>query len=150
MIGGCITSGKYNMTASLYTKTAEINPNTGQVKAKYVFNTDFSLIARGLANLRGKDSGTMQDYGNKLVEYHYLRVKTMQSMEEGDVILGILDADGQPYLNTEIQFVVLGITPTYEPFGTFLEYDVICNKAEVNINPALGIQSGDSMSVVGG
>ena len=150
MIGGCITSGKYNMTASLYRKTSSQNANTGQVKSEYVFDTEFPLIARGLANLRGKDSGTLQDYGNKLDEYHYLRVKTMQHMEEGDVITRIIDAGGQVYLDYDIQFIVIGITPTYEPFGTFMEYDIICNKSEVHVKIVdNAISTGDSVTVTG-
>jgi hypothetical protein len=135
MIGGCIMSGKYNMVANLFEKGVEVNENTGQSKAKYMLKSaDFSLIARGLANLRGKDSGTMQDWGNKLDEYHYLRVKTNEEMTEGDIITYIRDINGDVYLNETIQFVVLGVTPTYEPFGGFMEYDILCNRAEVNVN----------------
>jgi len=133
MIGGCVTSGKYNMTASLYTKTSDPNSKTGQIKARYVIKSaGFPCIARGLANLRGKDSGTMQDWGNKLDQYHYLRIKTMEQMDEGDLVTNILDSSGQVYLNSSIQFVVLGVTPTYEPFGSFMEYDIILNRAETN------------------
>lgn len=151
MIGGCITSGKYNMTATLYKKSGILNPKTGQVKANYLYNGEFSLMARGLTNLRGKDSGTMQDWGNKLNEYHFIHVKTMQHMDDGDIIHNIIDGDGMVYLDDEIQFVVLGITPTYDPFGRFLEYDVICNKAEVPVRLVQNIVSAqDSLGVVGG
>jgi len=135
VIGNCITDGKYNMTANLYAKTNEPNSKTGQVKARYVIkSTGFDCIARGLTNLRGKDSGTMRDWGNKLDDYHYLRIKTMQLMEAGDLVTHILDSDGNLYLNDSVQFVVLGVTPTYEPFGSFMEYDIILNKAEVNVS----------------
>jgi hypothetical protein len=53
MIGGCILSGKYNMTGMWYPKTTTTNSNTGQVKASYLNGQEISLIARGLANLRG-------------------------------------------------------------------------------------------------
>lgn len=133
MIGGCITSGKYNMTGRLYKKTTEQNPKTGQVKAAYHGYKEISLIARGLANLRGKDSGTEQDWGNKLDEYHYLRVKSMEKMIEGDILTRIKDASGEYYLDSNVQFVVIGVTPTYEPFGSFMEYDILCNISEVNV-----------------
>lgn len=133
MIGGCLTSGKYNMTGRVYKKTTEQNSKTGQVKAAYHLYNEVPMIARGLANLRGKDSGTEQDWGNKLDDYHYLRVKTQYKMDEGDIITRIMDADGKFYLDSEIQFVVIGVTPTYEPFGSFMEYDIICNMAEVMV-----------------
>jgi hypothetical protein len=129
--GGCITDGKYNMTAKLYTKDREVNPNTGQVKNTWGNAKTFNLVARGLANLRGKDSGTIQDFGNKLVEYHYLRVKTMQYMDEGQIIADIKDSNGQPYLKAGKQFVVIGVTPTFDPFGSFIEYDILCDEAEI-------------------
>ena len=133
MIGGCITSGKYNMTGRVYKKTTERNEKTGQVKAAYNTYIEVPLIARGLANLRGKDSGTEQDWGNKLDEYHYLRVKSMYKMVEGDILTQIKDADGEYYLDGQVQFIVIGVTPTYEPFGTFMEYDILCNLAEVEV-----------------
>jgi hypothetical protein len=133
MIGGCVLSGKYNMSAMWYQKSTSINSNTGQVKAEYLAGQEIVLVARGLANLRGKDSGTMQDYGNMLNEYHYLRIKTMQKMDEGDVVTQIKDANGELYLDGDVQFVILGVTPTYEPFGSFMEYDVLANKAEVYV-----------------
>ena len=133
MIGGCLTSGKYNMTGRVYRKETEQNSKTGQVKAVYQNYDEVPMIARGLANLRGKDSGTEQDWGNKLDDYHYLRIKTQFQMQEGDIVTKILDADGKYYLDSKIQFVVLGVTPTYEPFGSFMEYDIICNMAEVNV-----------------
>ena len=147
MIGGCVTSGKYNMVAELYKKNTVQNANTGQVKAQYVSSGSFSLIARGLANLRGKDSGTLQDYGNKLDQYHYLRVKTMQLMEEGDVVTGILDSNGKQYLDGEIQFIVLGVTPTFDPFGSFLEYDIICNRSDVIVKLATAVAGSDATTI---
>jgi hypothetical protein len=75
----------------------------------------------------------------------------MQKMDEGDVIYKILDADGQYYLDSNIQFVVLGVTPTYDPFGSFMEYDIICNKSEVSLNlPDHIAISNDSMQMAGG
>jgi hypothetical protein len=133
MIGGCLTSGKYNMTGRVYAKTTEQNTRSGQVKAVYSEYQEVPLIARGLANLRGKDSGTEQDWGNKLDEYHYLRVKSAYKMREGDILTKIRDADGQYYLDDRIQFIVIGVTPTYEPFGSFMEYDILCNLSEVNV-----------------
>lgn len=140
MIGGCITSGKYNMTGRVYRKTTQRNEKTGQVKAAYLGYKEISLIARGLANLRGKDSGTMQDWGNKLDEYHYLRVKTMDKIDEGDILTRIKDANGDYYLDPDVQFIVIGVTPTYEPFGTFMEYDILCNISEVNVRLDTDIQ----------
>lgn len=128
--GGCIIDGKYNMTADLYHKDRQVNANTGQVKAVYGNKRSFELVARGLSNLRGKDSGTIQDYNNKLVQYHYLRVKTQQKMTEDDIITNILDSDGLPYLEAGKQFLVIGVTPTYDPFGSFMEYDVLCDAAD--------------------
>lgn len=144
-------SGKYNMTAMWYPKTTSINSNTGQSSAEYLNGQQISLVARGLANLRGKDSGTMQNYGNMIDEYHYLRIKTMTKLDEGDVVTQILDADGEIYLDGDIQFVILGVTPTYEPFGSFMEYDILANRAEVYVNlPSEIISSGDVVSVSGG
>jgi hypothetical protein len=136
------------MTANVYTKDRQINPNTGQVKAVYGNAHPITLIARGLSNLRGKDSGTIQDYGNKLVEYHYLRVKTMYKMDEGAIISDILDADGKPYLEAGKQFVVIGVTPTFDPFGSFVEYDILCDEAEVPAVLSTGLER--AVSDVGG
>ena len=150
MIGGCISSGKYNMTGWVYAKTTQENTNTGQVKAVYVkkYAAPSPMVARGLANLRGKDSGTLQDWGNKLDDYHYLRIKTMEVIEEGEVVAGIVDANGQPY--GDEQFVVLGVTPTFDPFGSFIEYDIICNKAEVHIKlPDANVVSSDTTALAG-
>jgi hypothetical protein len=144
-------SGKYNMTAMWYQKTTSVNPNTGQSSAEYLNGQQISLVARGLANLRGKDSGTLQSYGNMIDEYHYLRIKTMTKLDEGDIVTQILDADGQIYLDGDIQFVILGVTPTYEPFGSFMEYDILANKSEVFVNlPSEIISSGDMVSISGG
>jgi hypothetical protein len=148
MIGGCVTSGKYNMTGVVYEKSTVQNSNTGQVKAQYLNGVEVQMVARGLANLRGKDSGTLQDWGNKLDDYHYLRVKTMYPIEEGWVVAGIKDANGLPY--GDEQFIVLGVTPTFDPFGSFMEYDIICNKSEVHIKlPDALVTSGDSTSLAG-
>lgn len=150
MIGGCLTSGKYNMTADLFRKTGVQNANTGQVKATYIIEeAEFSLIARGLSNLRGKDSGTLQDYGNRLDDYHYLRIKTTTYMEEGDLVTNILDSQGQPYLKPDMQFIILGVTPTFDPFGEFLEYDIIANKSDVYVKLPTVMSSSDSLSVTG-
>ena len=150
-MGNCITSGKYNMTAMWYKKTASVDENTGQSSVEYIDGEQISLVARGLANLRGKDSGTMQDYGNMINEYHYLRIKTMTKLDEGDIVTQILDADGRIYLDGDIQFVILGVTPTYEPFGSFMEYDILANRAEVYVNlPSEVISSVDMMAVSGG
>lgn len=133
MIGGCLSSGKYNMTATVYRKESARNENTGQVKAVYANPESFSLIARGLSNLRGKDSGTLSDWGNKLNEFHYLRIKTMTRLEESDLVTQIVDAGGSFYLDEKIQFIVLGVTPTFDPFGNFIEYDILCNKSTVQV-----------------
>lgn len=133
MIGNCVLSGKYNMLGSVYEKDTLHNANTGQVKAVYKRKRQVPMVARGLSNLRGKDSGTMQDIGNKLADYHYIRIKTMEYIKEGSIITRIIDAGGYLYLSDRIQFVVLGVTPTYDPFGSFLEYDMIANKSEVTV-----------------
>jgi hypothetical protein len=151
MIGGCIISGKYNMTAQLWSKGTETNANTGQVKAVYTYVKDIDLIARGLANLRGKDSGTIQEYRNKLQDYHFLRVKTMENMDEGDILAQITDSDGLLYAgDPEKQFVVLGVTPTFDPFGKFTEYDILCDEAETYVKLCDEAMAGsDSMMVSG-
>ena len=151
MIGNCFVSGKYNMTAWWYLKSSTANINTGQIKATYSNPHKINCVARGLSNLRGKDSGTMQDYGNKINEYHYLRVKTMEKLNDGDILTQIFGADGKIYLDGSIQFTVLGVTPTFDPFGMFMEYDILANKSEVHVNlPDIIMSSSDTMPVGGG
>jgi hypothetical protein len=150
MIGGCIALGKYNQLARWYSKSSIKNESTGQVKAYYPGYVSIDVMARGLTNLRGKDSGSLQDYGNLLDEYHYLRVKTMAEIKEGDVLAKIQDSAGGFYLSADTQFVVLGVTPTYDPFGSFIEYDVLCNKGEVTLKLIDNdLTSSDSTTVVG-
>lgn len=150
MIGSCISYGKYNQLAQWYPQRSVMNSSTGQVKSFYPGYTKTPVMARGLTNLRGKDSGSLQDYGNLLDQYHYLRIKTMTQFSEGDVIAKIEDADGNFYLSGGIQFVVLGVTPTFDPFGSFIEYDVLCNKSEVLVKLLDSeISSSDSTQVVG-
>ena len=150
MIGSCIAYGKYNQLAQWYPQHTNANTSTGQVKSYYPGYTKVPVLARGLTNLRGKDSGSLQDYGNLLDQYHYLRVKTMTQFSEGDVLAKIEDSDGNFYLSGGIQFVVLGITPTFDPFGAFIEYDVLCNKSETSIKIIDSeITASDSTQVIG-
>ena len=61
------------------------------------------------------------------------KVYTFKLNSGEELIAKVTDADGKPYLNDDMQFVILGVTPTYDAFGSFIEYDIIANKAEVSV-----------------
>jgi len=122
-----------------------IDSDTGQlVKNYYASTTEIAHTGtvikcqiRGLTNLRGKDAGTIQNYGNRLDDYDFVRVHTAdRRIKAGDIFTRMLDADGNPYnkTNPNQAYVVLGLTPTYDPFGGFVENIVSCNKSSVAIN----------------
>lgn len=138
MIGGqCLTSTKYNMIATSYHRGTIQDPNTGQSKSVYVIDEPFELQVRGLTNLRGKDSGTGITFRNTLDVYHFIRIKTQKKLEIGDIVSGVKDADGKPYLldkGRPLQFIIQGVTPTFDPFDHFAEYDVLADISETTVS----------------
>ncbi len=92
--------------------------------------------ARGLGNLRGKDSGTIETFKNQYSLFDFLRIKTSYAgisesfrvtniRNEDGVCAWIEDDSGQPTV-----FDIIGVTPSYDPFGQLIEYEVFCNRAQ--------------------
>lgn len=138
MIGGaCLTSTKYNMAARSYHRATIQDPNTGQSKSVYTLDEEFALQVRGLTNLRGKDSGTGINFRNTLDVYHFVRIKTQKQLQIGDIVSGVTDADGEPYLvenGRPLQFIIQGVTPTFDPFDHFAEYDILADISETTVS----------------
>lgn len=96
--------------------------------------SNISVEARGLGNLRGKDSGTAEVYKNIYQMMDFIRVKTMQQVDESYRIGNIRDASGsiawtEPDGSATL-FDIVGVTPSFDPFGQFMEYEIFCNRAQ--------------------
>lgn len=134
---GCIISGIYNMKADLYRQIVKQDARTGEVQRMWEFIGSIEVMARGLGNLRGKDFGTTDKWKDIYTKSDYLRIKTMDKIDDTMRVTNVRDVNGKVAWIEEGDseeptiFDVIGVTPVIEPFGQHLEYDVFLNRSEV-------------------
>ena len=135
-MGFCITGGSYNMTMDVAVESIHQNEDTGQIERSWsITRSSVPCSARGLGNLRGKQSGSAQEWKNVFTDYNFLRIKTQERPKTSDRIVNIRDAAGDIIWveddgNTTI-FEVVGVSPSMDPFGQFWEYEIFANRASV-------------------
>jgi hypothetical protein len=147
----CITFGKYSMYADFYAQhlsqdlTGQISKTWGEddpnadpqdpYPPRLPTYSRVPVEARGLGNLRGKDSGTAEMYRNVYQMLDFLRIKTMLRINQSYRISNIQDASGRlAWVEqdgiTPTLFDVIGVTPSFDPFAQFIEYEAFCNRAQ--------------------
>lgn len=141
MVFGCLTSSKYTMKADLLRE--EITQDaSGQIRRVWVFDKTIDVEAHALGNLRGKQSGTSENWRNFYIAYDYIRVKTSNLVTKGNRLTNVKDANGVSLWNEYDQdglehnptvFAVQGVSPSIDAFGGFVEYEVFANRAGVQV-----------------
>lgn len=132
----CLTGASYSMTMDIAQETISQNADTGQVDRSWsISQTYVACSARGLGNLRGKQSGTAQEWSNVFKDYDYLRIKTTQKISQSDRIVNVRGSDGEIIWTesdgTPTIFEVIGVSPSLDPFGSVWEYEIFANRAAV-------------------
>lgn len=144
----CISVGKYNMFADFY-RQYKVQDGSNQI-VRLWGEVDLAnplgpriptyravpVEARGLGNLRGKDSGTMEVFKDKYNMFDFIRIKTSYAgIHESFRVMNIRNADGvtawtEEYTGYPTIYDIIGVTPSYDPFGQFIEYEIFCNRAQ--------------------
>lgn len=135
----CLFPSLYAMTADLYNET-NVQDRTGQFKRSWTLGETIQCDVRGISQLRGKQTGTAEQWKNLFTSYDYVRLKTGFLVINNSKITNIKDAGGVVRWNEYDQqgnligptiFNVVGVTPQYDPFGQFTAYEVFMNRADV-------------------
>lgn len=143
MLGGCIFSIRYTMTAKIYKKIAQQN-NSGQIKYKWVVNTSIGdegvikcLITPFKSNSFSRQ-GIGQVFAESFLSFDYLKMQSeynipasnqiteIRSINDGTIIYKEMDLAGNPqtWYNTS------GSSPVIDPFGAITEYNTLLARAE--------------------
>ena len=135
----CLIPSLYDMTADLYLETS-VQDRTGQFVRTWAFSKTIQCDVRGISQLRGKQTGTAQQWKNQFESYNFVRLKTSDLITDGMKITNVKDANGvcrwneytqESALMTPTIFGIVGVTPQYDPFGGFNVYAAFLDRSGV-------------------
>lgn len=135
-MGFCLAMSSYNMTMDVARETITQNADTGQVERSWsTYLRTVPCTVRGLGNLRGKQTGSAQEWANVFKEYNFIRIKTGTKVNSNDRIINVRDSDGNIVWTEDsgstTVFDVVGVSPSIDPFGHLWEYEIFANRATV-------------------
>jgi len=141
---GCLISGRYTMLADFASQT-KVRNEAGQIIRTWDFENPYTVrnltvgILGGGIRVVGSTESWGEDYeeiewakmyissqviakedGNEVFVNRRFRVKNIRDEKSGAVLWVGDDEDRDP-----IEFMVMGITPIIDPFGSPVEYEIL-------------------------
>ena len=137
MIGGCLTSSAFPYDIDLYSKVRSVDPNTGQIKDKWVFWKTIKCRVRAFKSTSYNAQGTNELFEDVYVKQNYLKLFTKEPLPRDIQVHNIRNADDQKVIFAEWElaghpatwFNTNGSAPVIGPFGEVIEYDTMIERA---------------------
>lgn len=154
-----ILRARFNMTASIMSQggfdstpeSSTQDPDTGEVIRNWIKDTDlntgaiqkrtFACVARGIVPMSMRGAGTEIIYNTdgtvKTTDFIRIQYGSETILTSEDKITDITNKKGElvwteeQHGNTPTIFIVMGVTPTFDPWGNHLENTALCSRAEV-------------------
>lgn len=142
LLGGCLFSTKYTMTAEVYRKERVVGKSAA-VKTTWVLDTSVGtsgiitcLVVPFLSNSFTRQ-GTGETFGEEYLNIDFLKLSSATNISRSAQICNIKDADGNVvYKEIDFQgapatwYNSSGSAPVIGPFGDIIEYQTLLSRAE--------------------
>lgn len=143
MLGGCIFSTRYTMTAEIYRKDRAPS-KSGQVKSVWVLDTTIGnsglieCIAMPFLSESFTRQGTGEEFGSKYLSVEYLKLTSGINIPRSAQIANIRNKADGLLVYKDIEFSGApgtwynssGSAPVIGPFGEIAEYQTLLARAE--------------------
>lgn len=142
LIGGCLFSTRYTMTAEIYKKTRTVG-NSNAIQYKWVLDTSVgdSGVITCLVTPFLSDSftrqGTGEIFGEKYLNVDFLKLMSAINISRSAQISNIKDSTGSLiYKELDFQnkpgtwYNSAGSAPVIGPFGEIVEYQTLLSRSE--------------------
>lgn len=142
LLGGCLFSTRYTMTAEVYKKTRTVG-NSNAIQYKWVLDTSVGdsgiiqcLVTPFLSNSFTRQ-GTGEIFGDKYLNVDFLKLMSGVNLSRSVQISNIKDSNGALiYKELDFQskpgtwYNSAGSAPVIGPFGDVIEYQTLLSRAE--------------------
>jgi hypothetical protein len=138
MIGSYVVEAKYAMQLDLYRVQIDQDPNSGEIKRKWIYTETLPCLAKSIIS-----SGVRSPSNDKTVDSRYmveeiLKVMTLVKLPRNSKISNIRDLNGLVlWEEAEISgnpatiFDIVGSTPIIDGFGQILEYETTIQRSDI-------------------
>lgn len=142
LIGGCLFSTKYTMTAEVYKKQRTLGKSNA-IKVSWVLDTSVGeqgiipcLITPFISDSFTRQ-GTGETFGEKYLNVDFLKMMSPINISRSAQVHNIKDLEGE-VIYTELDFQdnpatwynSYGSAPIVGPFGDIMEYQTLLSRAE--------------------
>lgn len=143
MLGGCLFSTRYTMTAEIYRKDRSVS-NSGQVKSIWVLNTSIGtagvidcIVMPFLSDSFTRQS-TGEEFSSRYLSTEYLKLTSGINIPRSAQIANIKNKSDGVLIYKDIEFNTepgtwfnsSGSAPVIGPFGEISEYQTLLSRAE--------------------
>ena|ERR1044072_9167886 len=136
MIGGCLSSSMYPLTAEIWTKKRIINQDTGQTTYKWQFWKEIPCAISSFVSTSFKAQPTNESFREEYDKIQYLKMKTDFNVGRNVQITNIRNGAGEVlYREVELKgapptrYNAQGSAPMQDPFGSVVQYDTLLVRA---------------------
>lgn len=142
LIGGCLFSTKYTMTAEVYKKERVIGKSAA-VKTTWVLDTSvgtngvISCIVTPFLSDSFTRQGTGETFSERYLNIDFLQLVSAVNISRSAQVCNIKDSDGNiVYKEIDFQgtpatwYNTSGSAPVIGPFGDIIEYQTLLSRAE--------------------
>lgn len=143
MIGGCLFSTRYTMTAEVY-KKERTRSNSGAIKYSWILDTSIGdngtidCIALPFLSDSFTRIGTGESFGTKYLSDDFLKLISSHNVGRTTQISNIRNKSDGKLIYKEVQFSAepatwynsSGSAPVIGPFGEIVEYQTLLSRAE--------------------
>lgn len=143
MLGGCLFSTRYTMTAEVYRKDRVLG-KSGQMKSVWLLDTSvgtsgiIDCIVMPFLSDSFTRQGTGEEFGAKYLSAEFLKLTSAVNLPKSAQIANIRNKADGALIYKEIEFVgapgtwfnTSGSAPVIGPFGEITEYQTLLARAE--------------------
>ena len=138
MIGSYVVEAKYAMQLDLYRVQIDQDPNSGEIKRKWIYTETLPCLAKSIIS-----SGVRSPSNDKTVDSRYmveeiLKVMTLVKLPRNAKISNVRDLNGivlweeaEISGNPATIFDIVGSTPIIDGFGQILEYETTIQRSDI-------------------
>jgi hypothetical protein len=143
MIGGCLFSTRYSMTAEVYRKD-RITTKSGQVKSVWVLDTSvgsagvIDCIVMPFLSESFTRQGTGEEFGSKYLSVEFLKMSSAINIPRSAQVANIRNKADGVLIYKDVEFGAApgtwynssGTAPVIGPFGEIVDYQTLLSRAE--------------------
>lgn len=143
MLGGCLFSTRYTMTAEVW-KKYRIPSSSGQIKYSWKLDTTvgqsgvIDCIVMPFISNSFTRQGTGEVFGSKYATMEYLKLTSKYNISRSSQVTNIRDMATGELIYKDIDFSPApsvwyntpGSAPRIDPFGRIAEYETLLSRAE--------------------